>query len=75
MIEAHRALREAGRVFFGRDAVLAVSFVQRARSYEVRFGVIPTFAAKARAVREGFDVSSGTSETGTTRRSSDCAAA
>ena len=29
-----------------------MSFIQRARSYEARFGVIPTFAAKARSVRD-----------------------
>jgi REP element-mobilizing transposase RayT len=50
---AHQALHEAGRQFLGRAAVLATSFIDRARSYETRFGVIPTFAAKARAVREG----------------------
>ena len=50
---AHQALREAGREFLGRAAVLATSFIERARSYETRFGVIPTFAAKARSVREG----------------------
>ena len=50
---AHRALREAGREFFGRAAVLATSFIQRARTYEARFGLIPTFAARVRAVREG----------------------
>ncbi len=43
--EAHRAVYAAGREFLGRAAVLAVSFVQRARSHEGRFGVIPTFAA------------------------------
>src|SRR5260370_31660402 len=50
---AHEALREAGREFLGREAVLAKPFIERARSYETRFGVIPTFAAKARAVRDG----------------------
>src|SRR5260370_26748800 len=50
---AHEALREAGREFLGREAVLAKPFIERARSYETRFGVIPAFAAKARAVREG----------------------
>jgi hypothetical protein len=53
VVAAHRALREAGREFFGRAAVLATSFIQRARTYEARFGLIPTFAAKVRAVREG----------------------
>ena len=33
-------------------AVLAGSFIQRAASYETRFGTIPTFAAKVHAVRE-----------------------
>ncbi len=49
---AYRAVREAGREFLGRAVVLGASFIQRAQSYEVRFGVIPTFAAKARSVRE-----------------------
>jgi hypothetical protein len=49
---AHGAIRKAGRAFLGKAAVLAASFIQRARSYEQRFGVIPTFAAKARCVRE-----------------------
>ncbi len=49
---ADSTLREAGRGFLGRAAVLASSFAQRARAYEERFGVIPTFAAKLRAVRE-----------------------
>jgi REP element-mobilizing transposase RayT len=50
--EAHRKLSDAGRAFLGRAAVLAVSFIQRARTYEERFGVIPTFAAKAQSVRD-----------------------
>ena len=50
--EAHRKVSEAGREFLGRAGVLATSFVQRAQTYEARFGVIPTFAAKARSVRE-----------------------
>jgi REP element-mobilizing transposase RayT len=45
-------VRKTGKGFLGRAVVLARSFVQRARSYEQRFGVIPTFAAKARSVRE-----------------------
>jgi hypothetical protein len=49
---AHGTIRRAGRAFLGKAAVLAASFIQRARSYEQRFGVIPTFAAKARSVRE-----------------------
>ena len=50
--EAHRKVYAAGKDFLGRAGVLAVSFVQRARTYESRFGVIPTFAAKARSVRD-----------------------
>jgi putative transposase len=50
--EAQRAVRSAGREFLGRAAVVAASFIQRARSYETKFGVIPTFAAKLRFVRE-----------------------
>jgi putative transposase len=49
---AHRTIRQAGRAFLGKAAVLAASFIERARSYEQRFGVIPTFAAKARSARE-----------------------
>jgi REP element-mobilizing transposase RayT len=49
--EAHRKVMAAGRAFLGRASVLAVSFIQRAQSYESRFGVIPTFAAKAWSVR------------------------
>ena len=50
--DAHRKVYEAGKDFLGRTGVLAVSFVQRAQTYEARFGVIPTFAAKARSIRE-----------------------
>jgi hypothetical protein len=50
--EAHRKVFAAGQQFLGRAAVLAVSFIKRARTYEQRFGVIPTFAAMARSVRE-----------------------
>jgi hypothetical protein len=49
---AHETIRNGGRGFLGRAAVLAASFVQRARSYEQRFGVVRTFSAKARSVRE-----------------------
>jgi hypothetical protein len=49
---AHRRVIESGRVFLGRAVVLASSFIVRARSYETRFGVIPTFAARDRGVRE-----------------------
>ena len=48
---AHRKVMDAGRVFLGRAAVLASSFIRRAQSYETRFGVIPTFAARSHAIR------------------------
>jgi REP element-mobilizing transposase RayT len=50
--EASRRVAVAGRAFLGRAGVVASSFAQRARAYEARFGVIPTFAAKSEAVRE-----------------------
>ena len=50
--EAHRNVYAAGKDFLGRAGVLAVSFIQRAQGYEARFRVVPTFAAKARSVRE-----------------------
>ena len=51
--EAHRKVYAAGKDFLGRAAVLGISFIERgARTYESRFGVIPTFAAKAQSVRE-----------------------
>jgi REP element-mobilizing transposase RayT len=50
--EAHRNVYAAGKEFLGPTGVLAGSFIRRARTYEARFGVIPTFAAKARSVRE-----------------------
>ena len=50
--EAHRRLHAAGKGFLGRAEVLGLSFTQRARAYESRFGVIPTFAARAQSVRE-----------------------
>jgi len=50
--DAHRAIVAARRGFLGTEAVLASSFAQRARSHEERFGVVPTLAAKARAVRD-----------------------
>jgi hypothetical protein len=49
---AHSAMASKRRAFLGRAAVLASSFIQRARSYEERFDVVPTFAAKARSVRD-----------------------
>jgi hypothetical protein len=49
---AHRAIRQAGRAFMGREAVLAASFAQRAASYEEKRWIIPTFAARLGFVRE-----------------------
>jgi hypothetical protein len=49
--EARQKMFAAGRQFLGRAAVVAVSFAQRAQTYESRFGIIPTFAAKAWSVR------------------------
>jgi REP element-mobilizing transposase RayT len=48
---AHREVMSGGRIFLGRAAVLASSFVTQARSYERRFDVIPTFSARSDAVR------------------------
>jgi putative transposase len=42
---AQHAVRSAGLAFLGRDAVLAASFVARAKSYEIKRGVVPTVAA------------------------------
>jgi putative transposase len=53
VVEAHRKIQDAGREFLGRAAVVASSFIRRAGSHEARFGVIPTFAARARSVRAG----------------------
>jgi REP element-mobilizing transposase RayT len=50
--EARRKLVATGRRFLGQTEVLMSSSIQRARSYEERFGIVPTFAAKVRAVRE-----------------------
>ena len=49
---AHRAIRVSSRDFLGRAAILGASFAQRARSYEAKFGLIPTFAARVRSVRD-----------------------
>ena len=49
---AHRALRDAGRKFLGAGAVMGASFIQRARSYEEKRGMIPTFAARVASVRQ-----------------------
>lgn len=44
--------RRATRALVGRAAPLASSISRRARTYEARFGIIPTFAARERSVRE-----------------------
>ena len=43
--EAHRQVRAAGLEFMGREAVLAQSLVQRAKSYEEKRVLIPRVAA------------------------------
>jgi REP element-mobilizing transposase RayT len=45
-------VRASGRTFLGAAVVLSTSFVRRARSYEERRGVIPTFAARLKSVRD-----------------------
>jgi putative transposase len=50
--KARRAIHGTGREFVGRTAVVATSFIRRARSFEERFAVIPTFSANARSVRD-----------------------
>jgi hypothetical protein len=45
LAEAHRVIRAVGLSFLGRAAILATSFVSKARSYEQKRGVIPTVAA------------------------------
>ncbi len=49
---AQSKVMAAGRVFLGGAAILAPSFIRRAQSYETRFGVIPSFAARSHVVRE-----------------------
>ena len=49
---ARHAIKRKGGAFLGRAAILASSFVRRARSYEQKRGVVPTFAARRRSVRE-----------------------
>jgi REP element-mobilizing transposase RayT len=49
---ARAELRAEGRRFLGKATVLGASFILRARSFEERRGIIPTFAAKAWAVRD-----------------------
>ena len=44
--EAHRKVHAAGRSFLGRAAVLAESFVKRAKSFEPKRVLVPTIAAK-----------------------------
>jgi putative transposase len=43
---AHQKMRAAGRAFVGRAAVLAQSFVKRAKSFEPKRVLVPTVAAK-----------------------------
>jgi len=49
---AHHAMKQQGRAFLGRAAVLASSFIRRAQSGEEKHGIVPTFAARRRSVRE-----------------------
>jgi REP element-mobilizing transposase RayT len=49
--EAHRLMAAAGLQFLGASGVLAQSFVQRARSYEVKRARVPQVAAKDRELR------------------------
>jgi REP element-mobilizing transposase RayT len=49
--EARATLRAEGRIVLGRAAVMAASFIQRARSYEEKRGVTPTLASRVTAVR------------------------
>jgi REP-associated tyrosine transposase len=44
--QAHCKMRAAGRAFVGRAAVLAQSFVKRAKSFEPKRIIVPTVAAK-----------------------------
>jgi putative transposase len=44
--QAHHKMRVAGRTFVGRAAVLAQSFIKRAKSFEPKRAVVPTVAAK-----------------------------
>jgi hypothetical protein len=48
---AHAVLRAEGRRFFGKATVLSAP-IERARSYEERRRIIPTFAARSRTVRD-----------------------
>jgi hypothetical protein len=48
---ARRALLAAGKVFLGKAKALSASMSARARSREARFGIVPTFAARAPEVR------------------------
>jgi putative transposase len=49
--KAHVAVRALGWRFLGRAAVLAASFVARAKSYETKRGVVPKVAAIHRETR------------------------
>jgi putative transposase len=44
--QAHHKMRAAGRTFVGRAAVLAQSFIKRAKSFEPKRAVLPTAAGK-----------------------------
>ena len=50
--EAHVAVSELGWRFLGKAAVLAASFVARAKSYEIKRGVVPKIAAIHRETRK-----------------------
>ena len=49
--EAQRMIRATGRRFLGAAGVLAQSFVKKARSYEIKRGLVPRVAAKDRSLR------------------------
>lgn len=49
--EAHRMMRELGRRFLGRAAVLATSFKDRAKSYEAKRTLVPSVSATDKAAR------------------------
>jgi putative transposase len=49
---ARHAVRASGRAFLGTAAVLATSFARRARLYEEKRGLLPTFAARVKSVRD-----------------------
>lgn len=47
----HRSVQASGKPFLGRAGVLAASFVERAKSYEQRRGIVPRVAAICRDAR------------------------